>query len=97
MLTLNGRVGDLEGVERAHVDVARQVWQGAGHAQEADLALALQVQQRLHGAVLFQLRHRRAAVELHEVEVVRVHAAQALLHAVDDILAGEDVGEPPAG
>ena len=75
MLTLNGRVGDLEGVEYAHVDVVRQVGQGAGHAQESHLALALKVQQRPHGTVLLQFRHRRAGVELHEVEVVRVHAA----------------------
>ena len=59
VVALDRRVGDLEGVEDVHREVVGQVRQDAGHADEADLALALQLAQRLDRAVLLKRRPAR--------------------------------------
>jgi hypothetical protein len=54
MVALDGRVRDLEDVEDVHRDVVGEVREDARHADEADLALALQRLQHLDGAVLLE-------------------------------------------
>ena len=54
VVALDGRVGDLEDVEDVHRDVVGEVGQDARHADEADLALALQRLQHLDRAVLLE-------------------------------------------
>ena len=51
----------------------------------------LQLQQGVQRAVLLQRLLRRRDVELHQVEIVGLHARQALLDAGDDVVAREDV------
>jgi hypothetical protein len=59
VVALDGRVGDLEDVEDVHRDVVGEVRKDARHADEADLALALQRLQHLDGAVLLERRPAR--------------------------------------
>src|SRR5581483_6537874 len=61
------------------------------HPQEADLSLVQEGLELGNGVMLFERGARRAGVELHEVDVVRSHPAQALLDAGPDVVAGEDV------
>ena len=86
VLALQRRVGDLEGVEDAHVDLLVEVRQEAGHADEADLALVAQRQRLAERALRVELLAAQAAVELHEVEVVGLQQAQAVLDAAADVL-----------
>jgi hypothetical protein len=99
VLGLQRGVGDLEHVEDAHVDLVDQVGQDAGHADEAQLALLAQLAERLDHALLLELRTRGAGMHLHQIDAVRPHAAQALLHPRPDVLGREDVLEaaPLAG
>ena len=87
MLALQRRVGNLEGVEDTHVDLLVEGRQHAGHADEAHLALVTQ------GAVAsasapsrLELLTAQAAVELHQVEVVGLQQAQAVLDPRTDVL-----------
>ena len=92
VLALDRRVGDLKDLEHAHGDVIREIGQGAGHADVPDRAGALELEHGLQGAVLLQGLPRRRDVELEHVEIVGPHPAEALLHAREDIVAGEHVG-----
>ena len=80
------RVGDLEGIEDAHADLLDEVGQGAGDADEAHLALVAQLHRFLQRALRLELVLGEAAVELHEVEVVGLEQAQAVLDALADVL-----------
>ena len=103
VLALERRVRDLERVEHAHRDVVGDVGQRARHPEEPHLAFVAQRGERLDRAVLLELLARRAHVELHDVDVVDLHAPQALLDAGADVLGREDVrrslalGAVPAG
>src|SRR5215469_5550235 len=78
VLALDRRIGDLEDVKDTHRDVILQMRKRAGHADEAHLAGAFEIKQRLDGAIFGKCLLRRRAVELHDVEMVRLHADQAL-------------------
>ena len=67
------------------------VGEGRGAADEANLAGALQVAQRRQHVFVPDRLHRWADVQLHEVEVVRLHPAQTLVHPGQDVRAAEVV------
>jgi hypothetical protein len=92
VLALDRRVGDLKDLEHAHGDVIREIGQGAGHADVPDRAGVLELEHGLQGAVLLQGLPRRRDVELEHVEIIGPHPAEALLHARQDIVAGEHMG-----
>ena len=88
VLALQRRVGDLEGVEDAHVDLLVERGQNGRHPDEAHLALVAQRQRLGQGALGVELLTAQAAVELHEVEMVGLQRAQAVLDARADVLGG---------
>ena len=53
-----------------------------GDADEADLPLPLEILQGLKGTLVLELRPGRRAVELDQVQVLRLHAPEALLDAL---------------
>src|SRR4029077_13042016 len=67
------------------------VRQSAGHADEPCRAGALELEHGLQRAVLLQGLPRRRDVELQDVEMIGPHAREALLDALKDVVAGEDV------
>ena len=85
VVALDGRVGDLEDVEDVHRDVVGEVRQDARHADEADLALALQRLQHLDRAVLLERGPARRHVDLDQVEAVGAEPAQRLLDVGADV------------
>src|SRR2546422_154551 len=72
-------------------DLRAQIWQRAGDADEAHLALLLHALEFLQCAVLLEFPWSEAAVELDEVQVIGAHATQALLDAGADVLCRMDV------
>ena len=91
VVALQRRIRDLEGVEDAHVDLLVERRQDRGHADEAHLALVAQREQLFQRAVGVELLAAQAAVELHEVEMVGLQQAQAVLDAVADVRGGVHV------
>src|SRR3990172_3772474 len=91
VFALERRVGDLENVEHAHGDMVLQVRQGGGHANEADLALLLEVEDGPNGVVFLKRLLGGAAVELQDIYIIRLHACQALMNTGQDVLARVDV------
>src|SRR5262249_11775810 len=85
-LRLQGRVGNLQDIKYTHRNVVGDVGQNGGTAQEANLAGALEGLERLDGSFLLQHLSGRAEVELHHVQVISLHAPQALVYAVDNVL-----------
>ena len=67
VVALDGRVGDLEGVEDAHRQVVGQVREDARHADEPDLALVPQFLERLDRVIALQRGPVRRHVHLDEV------------------------------
>jgi hypothetical protein len=59
VIALDRRVRDLEDVEDAHRQVTGQVRQDARHADETDLALGLEVLERLGRVMFLQRRPAR--------------------------------------
>ncbi len=97
MPPLERGVGDLQDVEHAHVDLLPEIRQRAGHPEKADLASLLHLLQGLEAAILLQRLAVRAGVKLDHVQVVRLHALEALLHARDHVLPRENVRRSLAG
>src|SRR3990170_8625187 len=91
VFALERRVGDLENVEHAHGDMVLQVRQGGGHANEADLALPLEVEDGPNGVVFLKRLLGGAAMELQDIYIIRLHACQALMNTGQDVLARVDV------
>ena len=85
VLALERRVGDLEDVEDAHLDVVGEVRERARHAEEADLALVAEPDISSIVPLGLHLRATRRHVDLDEVEVVGPQAPQALLDAGADV------------
>src|SRR6266851_3615924 len=91
VLALKGRIGNLEGVEDAQLDLFDEVGQRAGNADSTDLALLLERQYRFESAMLLELAASDAAMELDQVEVVGFHSPQAVLDTGTDVLGGMDM------
>src|SRR5262249_11091239 len=74
VLRLQGRVGNLQNIKHTHRNVIGDVGQNGGTAQEANLAGALEVLERLDGAIVLQHVPGWAEVELDYVQVISLHA-----------------------
>jgi hypothetical protein len=79
VLWLQGGVGDLQDVKHAHADVVGEVRQDGGAAQEANLACALEVCERLNGPLMLQNLLGGTEVELEDVQVIGLQPPQALM------------------
>ena len=91
VLALERRVGNLEGVEDAHLDLLVERRQDARDADVADLALVAHRERLAQRPVRVELLAGEAAVELDEVEMVGRQQPQALLDARADVLRGVHV------
>src|SRR5262249_37860 len=87
VLWLEGRVRDLQNIKHTHGYVVGEVRQDRGTAQKAHLAGALQGVERLNGPRVLQKLPGRAEVKLDDIQIVGLHAPQALVHGVHDVLA----------
>ena len=96
VLALHEGVGDLEHVEHAHLDVIGQIGEDTGHADESHLAVGLQPLECLDCAVLLEVGHRGAPVELDDVDAVGPHPSEALLDPGHHVVNGVDVLAAPA-
>ena len=74
----------------ADADAARAILRDLAAARDRS-SVGAEGRQRLDRLAVLQSLRRGVAVELHEVEVVRAHAAQALLHGCGDVLAVVDM------
>ena len=90
VLPLQGGVGDLHHVEHAPVQVGGQVRQRAGDADEAHPAAPFHLQQGVHQAAGFTLRHG-GVVELHHVDAVAAQSGEASIQPAKHIVAGPHV------
>ena len=91
---LQGRVGDLEHVERAPLEEGRQVRQGRRHADPAHLALLPHILQHPDQIACLALLHRGIVV-LHQVHVIRAQPPQAFVQSPESVFPRPDVLPAP--
>jgi hypothetical protein len=89
VLPLDGRIGNLKDIEDAHRYVIFQIRKGAGHPDEPHLAGVLQFKQSIDRAIVLKRPLRWRTVELHHIEMIGLHATQALLDPGDNVLRRE--------
>jgi len=97
VVSLQRRIRNLECVKDAHLNLLDQIWQGTRYADEPHLTCLLQCQRRSQRAALLELAAGETAVELDQVQIIRLHPPQALFHTCPDVLGSVDMVSTHSG